>query len=120
MTIESITFKCNCTALCSSTNVFLLHPLIEAAPPAKAENCVYLMGNNCFFYFSRHCSGSFSYIYLFPTDDGTGPDKMALIMGPTDRCQHAASIITDLLQSVRAREEGGQVSICLHSVFMLS
>lgn len=45
-----------------------------------------------------------------PTDDGTGPEKMALIMGPPDRCQHAASIITDLLQSVRAREEGGQVS----------
>lgn len=62
------------------------------------------------------------YYYLFPsltnvenvpippTDDGTGPEKMALIMGPPDRCQHAASIITDLLQSVRAREEGGQVS----------
>lgn len=44
---------------------------------------------------------------------------MALIMGPTDRCQHAASIITDLLQSVRAREEGGQVSMSLPSVFML-
>lgn len=42
------------------------------------------------------------------TDDGTGPDKMAHIMGPPDQCQHAASIITDLLQSVRAREEGGQ------------
>lgn len=54
------------------------------------------------------------------TDDGTGPEKMALIMGPTDRCQHAASIITDLLQSVRAREEGGQVSMCLSSVSMHS
>lgn len=29
-------------------------------------------------------------------------------MGPPDQCQHAASIITDLLQSIRAREEGGQ------------
>ncbi|XP_011610756.1 far upstream element-binding protein 2 isoform X1 [Takifugu rubripes] len=44
----------------------------------------------------------------FKPDDGTGPEKMALIMGPPDRCEHAASIITDLLQSVRAREEGGQ------------
>lgn len=42
------------------------------------------------------------------TDDGTGPDKIAHIMGPPDQCQHAASIITDLLQSIRAREEGGQ------------
>lgn len=31
-------------------------------------------------------------------------------MGPPDQCQHAASVITDLLQSIRAREEGGQVS----------
>lgn len=41
-------------------------------------------------------------------DDGTSPDKIAHIMGPPDQCQHAASIITDLLQSIRAREEGGQ------------
>ncbi|XP_028271717.1 far upstream element-binding protein 2 isoform X2 [Parambassis ranga] len=44
----------------------------------------------------------------FQPDDGTGPDKIAHIMGPPDQCQHAASIITDLLQSIRAREEGGQ------------
>ncbi|XP_053188643.1 far upstream element-binding protein 2 isoform X1 [Scomber japonicus] len=44
----------------------------------------------------------------FKQDDGTGPDKIAHIMGPPDQCQHAASIITDLLQSIRAREEGGQ------------
>lgn len=54
-----------------------------------------------------------------PTDDGTGPEKMALIMGPPDRCEHAASIITDLLQSVRAREEGGQVSTSWSSVLKL-
>lgn len=47
-------------------------------------------------------------LFLSPTDDGTGPDKIAHIMGPPDQCQHAASIITDLLQSIRAREEGGQ------------
>lgn len=40
--------------------------------------------------------------------DGSGPDKIAHIMGPPDQCQHAASIITELLQSIRAREEGGQ------------
>ncbi|XP_070831467.1 far upstream element-binding protein 2 isoform X1 [Chaetodon trifascialis] len=44
----------------------------------------------------------------FKPDDGTGPEKIAHIMGPPDQCQHAASIITDLLQSIRAREEGGQ------------
>lgn len=44
----------------------------------------------------------------FKPDDGSGPDKIAHIMGPPDQCQHAASIITDLLQSIRAREEGGQ------------
>lgn len=27
-------------------------------------------------------------------------------MGPAEACQHAASVITDLLQSIRAREEG--------------
>ncbi|XP_015251853.1 PREDICTED: far upstream element-binding protein 2 isoform X4 [Cyprinodon variegatus] len=44
----------------------------------------------------------------FKPDDGTAPEKIAHIMGPPDQCQHAASIITDLLQSIRAREEGGQ------------
>ncbi|XP_068606721.1 far upstream element-binding protein 2 [Brachionichthys hirsutus] len=44
----------------------------------------------------------------FKPDDGTGPDKMAHIMGPPDQCQHAASIITDLLQNIRVREEVGQ------------
>uniref|UniRef100_A0A8C4F2U0 K Homology domain-containing protein n=1 Tax=Dicentrarchus labrax TaxID=13489 RepID=A0A8C4F2U0_DICLA len=37
----------------------------------------------------------------FKPDDGTGPDKIAHIMGPPDQCEHAASIITDLLQSIR-------------------
>lgn len=46
-------------------------------------------------------------------DDGSGPDKIAHIMGPPDRCEHAASIINDLLQSIRAREEGGGVSVCV-------
>ncbi|TDH15854.1 hypothetical protein EPR50_G00014000 [Perca flavescens] len=44
----------------------------------------------------------------FKPDDGSGPDKIAHITGPPDQCEHAASIITDLLQSIRAREEGGQ------------
>ncbi|XP_022530214.2 far upstream element-binding protein 2 isoform X2 [Astyanax mexicanus] len=43
----------------------------------------------------------------FKPDDGNGPDKIAHIMGPPDRCEHAASIINDLLQSIRVREEGG-------------
>ncbi|XP_031672720.1 far upstream element-binding protein 2 isoform X2 [Oncorhynchus mykiss] len=41
-------------------------------------------------------------------DDGAGPDKIAHIMGPPDRCEHAASIINELLQSIRVREDGGQ------------
>ncbi|RVE75778.1 hypothetical protein OJAV_G00002340 [Oryzias javanicus] len=44
----------------------------------------------------------------FKPDDGTAPEKMAHIMGPPDQCQHAVSIINDLLQSIRARDEGGQ------------
>lgn len=44
----------------------------------------------------------------FKPDDGLGPEKIAHIMGPPEQCQHAASIITDLLQSIRARDEGGQ------------
>lgn len=47
---------------------------------------------------------------VFSVDDGTGPDKIANIMGPPDRCEHAASIINELLQSIRVREEGGGVS----------
>ncbi|KAG9340410.1 hypothetical protein JZ751_021523 [Albula glossodonta] len=42
----------------------------------------------------------------FKPDDGVGPDKVAHIMGPPDRCDHAARIIADLLQSIRVREEG--------------
>ncbi|XP_010872771.1 far upstream element-binding protein 2 isoform X1 [Esox lucius] len=44
----------------------------------------------------------------FKPDDGTGPDKIAHIMGPPDRCDHAAQIIQELLQSIRVREEGGR------------
>uniref|UniRef100_A0A667ZMV7 KH-type splicing regulatory protein n=1 Tax=Myripristis murdjan TaxID=586833 RepID=A0A667ZMV7_9TELE len=42
----------------------------------------------------------------FKPDDGVGPEKIAHVMGPPDRCEHAVSIINDLLQSIRAREEG--------------
>uniref|UniRef100_A0A3P9DD73 KH-type splicing regulatory protein n=1 Tax=Maylandia zebra TaxID=106582 RepID=A0A3P9DD73_9CICH len=42
----------------------------------------------------------------FKQDDGTGPDKIAHISGPPERCEHAAQIINDLLQSIRVREEG--------------
>lgn len=37
----------------------------------------------------------------FKPDDGDGPDKIAHIMGPPDRCEHASSIINELLQSIR-------------------
>ncbi|XP_066563813.1 far upstream element-binding protein 2 isoform X1 [Amia ocellicauda] len=42
----------------------------------------------------------------FKPDDGTGPDKVAHIMGPPERCEHAARIITDLLQSIRSGPPG--------------
>ncbi|XP_056598514.1 far upstream element-binding protein 1 isoform X5 [Triplophysa dalaica] len=37
----------------------------------------------------------------FKPDDGTTPERIAQIMGPQDRAQHAADIITDLLRSVQ-------------------
>ncbi|XP_073710128.1 far upstream element-binding protein 1 isoform X3 [Misgurnus anguillicaudatus] len=40
----------------------------------------------------------------FKPDDGTTPERIAQIMGPPDRAQHAADIITDLLRSV---QQGG-------------
>lgn len=46
-------------------------------------------------------------IFLLSVDDGSGPEKIAHIVGPPDRCEHAASIINELLQSIRVREEGG-------------
>ncbi|KAJ7989767.1 hypothetical protein DPEC_G00307930 [Dallia pectoralis] len=44
----------------------------------------------------------------FKPDDGTGPDRIAHVMGPPDRCDHAAQIIQELLQSIRVREDGGR------------
>uniref|UniRef100_A0A672L3Q5 K Homology domain-containing protein n=1 Tax=Sinocyclocheilus grahami TaxID=75366 RepID=A0A672L3Q5_SINGR len=40
----------------------------------------------------------------FKPDDGSTPERIAQIMGPPDRAQHAADIITDLLRSV---QDGG-------------
>ncbi|XP_050948424.1 far upstream element-binding protein 1 isoform X1 [Labeo rohita] len=40
----------------------------------------------------------------FKPDDGSTPERIAQIMGPPDRAQHAADIISDLLRSV---ESGG-------------
>uniref|UniRef100_A0A670KPM0 Far upstream element-binding protein 2 n=1 Tax=Podarcis muralis TaxID=64176 RepID=A0A670KPM0_PODMU len=42
----------------------------------------------------------------FKQDDGTGPEKIAHIMGPPDRCEHAARIINELLQSLRSGPPG--------------
>ncbi|XP_043113265.1 far upstream element-binding protein 1 isoform X1 [Puntigrus tetrazona] len=38
----------------------------------------------------------------FKPDDGSTPERIAQIMGPPDRSQHAADIISDLLRSVQA------------------
>lgn len=46
------------------------------------------------------------YFLVWMSDDGTGPEKIAHIMGPPDRCEHAARIINDLLQSLRSGPPG--------------
>ncbi|KAJ8279368.1 hypothetical protein COCON_G00064340 [Conger conger] len=38
----------------------------------------------------------------FKPDDGSTPERMAQIMGPPDRSQHAADIIADILRSVQS------------------
>ncbi|KAJ8406394.1 hypothetical protein AAFF_G00306250 [Aldrovandia affinis] len=38
----------------------------------------------------------------FKPDDGSTPERIAQIMGPPDRCQHAAEIISELLRSVQS------------------
>ncbi|XP_018590301.1 far upstream element-binding protein 1 isoform X5 [Scleropages formosus] len=38
----------------------------------------------------------------FKPDDGSMPERIAQIMGPPDRAQHAAEIISDLLRSVQS------------------
>ncbi|XP_066537034.1 far upstream element-binding protein 1 isoform X2 [Hoplias malabaricus] len=38
----------------------------------------------------------------FKPDDGSTPERIAQIIGPPDRAQHAADIISDLLRSVQA------------------
>lgn len=47
-----------------------------------------------------------SLLWVLASDDGTGPEKIAHIMGPPDRCEHAARIINDLLQSLRVGGTG--------------
>lgn len=49
---------------------------------------------------------SISVLWVPASDDGTGPEKIAHIMGPPDRCEHAARIINDLLQSLRVGDTG--------------
>lgn len=77
----------NISSIVQDVNLFYLDFLLSLQLYRLASQCILL---------------------LFISDDGTGPDKIAHIMGPPDQCQHAASIITELLQSIRAREEGGQ------------
>uniref|UniRef100_A0A8C9T1L8 Far upstream element (FUSE) binding protein 1 n=1 Tax=Scleropages formosus TaxID=113540 RepID=A0A8C9T1L8_SCLFO len=40
--------------------------------------------------------------YVHLSDDGSMPERIAQIMGPPDRAQHAAEIISDLLRSVQS------------------
>lgn len=59
-------------------------------------------------------------IPIYLADDGSGPDKIAHISGPPERCEHAAQIINDLLQSIRVREEGQGVRKQYSQMYKLS
>lgn len=40
---------------------------------------------------------SLSHLLLCPADDGISPERAAQVMGPPDRCQHAAHVINELI-----------------------
>lgn len=60
------------------------------------------------------CFPSEARLFLTPsllscsTDDGISPERAAQVMGPPDRCQHAAHVISELILTA-------QVSLALQS-----
>lgn len=56
------------------------------------------------------CKGTASYcasltiLFLF-LDDGVMPDRIAQVMGPPDRCQHAAHMINELIHTAQVRKQ---------------
>lgn len=89
----------------TETVVFCVKCEAQTSAPMRIHTCtLHLQLHEGF----KHVSEQTGLCLSFLTDDGTTPEKMAHIMGPPDQCQHAVSIINDLLQSIRARDEGGQ------------
>uniref|UniRef100_A0A8C7XTX3 K Homology domain-containing protein n=1 Tax=Oryzias sinensis TaxID=183150 RepID=A0A8C7XTX3_9TELE len=43
----------------------------------------------------------------FKTDDGISPERVAMVMGQPDRCQHAVHLINDLIQTAQERDGFG-------------
>lgn len=43
----------------------------------------------------------------FKPDDGISPERAAQVMGPPDRCQHAALIISELILTAQERDGFG-------------
>ncbi|KAM9438470.1 far upstream element-binding protein 3-like isoform 12-T12 [Salvelinus alpinus] len=42
-----------------------------------------------------------------PSDDGISPDRIAQVMGQSDRCQHAVHLINELVQTAQVQERDG-------------
>ncbi|XP_005992186.1 far upstream element-binding protein 3 isoform X2 [Latimeria chalumnae] len=48
----------------------------------------------------------------FKPDDGISPERVAQVMGPPDRCQHATHLINELIHTAQERDGfGGQTSM---------
>uniref|UniRef100_A0A3Q1CUS8 K Homology domain-containing protein n=1 Tax=Amphiprion ocellaris TaxID=80972 RepID=A0A3Q1CUS8_AMPOC len=43
----------------------------------------------------------------FKTDDGISPERVAMVMGQPDRCQHAVHLINELIQTAQERDGFG-------------
>uniref|UniRef100_A0A7N8YLJ0 Far upstream element-binding protein 3-like n=1 Tax=Mastacembelus armatus TaxID=205130 RepID=A0A7N8YLJ0_9TELE len=43
----------------------------------------------------------------FKADDGISPERVAMVMGQADRCQHAVHLINDLIQTAQERDGFG-------------
>uniref|UniRef100_A0A8C9W5Z4 Far upstream element (FUSE) binding protein 1 n=1 Tax=Scleropages formosus TaxID=113540 RepID=A0A8C9W5Z4_SCLFO len=64
------------------------------------HNVILADSKNLLPYFLKSVTLFTFYVHL--SDDGSMPERIAQIMGPPDRAQHAAEIISDLLRSVQS------------------
>ncbi|XP_054992045.1 far upstream element-binding protein 3 isoform X2 [Sorex araneus] len=47
----------------------------------------------------------------FKPDDGISPERAAQVMGPPDRCQHAAHVISELILTAQERDGFGSLAV---------